>query len=78
MDHLFFKPNLSSIRFTVPSAVALLNYRMCGTLSRIFSQTGISRGVSTNCISLISLAGSAKLQWTGRGRGRAAPRFACQ
>ncbi len=40
MDHLFFKPNLSNIRFTVPSAVALLNYRMCGTFPKQGSLAG--------------------------------------
>ncbi len=31
--------------FTVPSAVALLNYTSCGILWRIFRQTGTFRGV---------------------------------
>ncbi len=40
----FFKPNLINITFTVPPAVALLNYISCGLLWRIFCQTGIFAG----------------------------------
>jgi hypothetical protein len=38
-------PTEEKCRFTVPPAVALLNYISSGKLWRIFSQTGIFRGV---------------------------------
>jgi hypothetical protein len=36
---------LKTCRFTMPPAVALLNYISCGILQWIFCQTGIFRGV---------------------------------
>jgi hypothetical protein len=39
-------------RFTVPPAVALLNYISCGLLWRIFCQTGIFAGFSLHIINL--------------------------
>ena len=46
----------------MPPAVALLNCLRSGTLSRIFFQTGIFRGVI-----IIITIGTDKLQWAARG-----------
>jgi hypothetical protein len=43
-----FNLNHRKCRFTVPSAVALLNYKGSGILWRIFSRTGIFAGFSLN------------------------------
>ncbi len=53
MDFSQLKPNLRTCRFTVPPAVALLNYISSGILWWIFCQTGIFAGFSL-FISLIS------------------------
>jgi hypothetical protein len=51
-------PTLEKCRFTVPPAVALLNYISSGILWRIFCQAGIFRGVFSTYVSFISL-----VQW---------------
>jgi hypothetical protein len=45
-------PTEEKCRFTVPPAVALLNYVSCGILRRIFSQTGIFAGFSLHISNL--------------------------
>jgi hypothetical protein len=47
VNRLFFvkSPTYEKCRFTVPPAVALMNYISCGILWRIFCQTGTFRGV---------------------------------
>jgi hypothetical protein len=45
--------NGEACRFTVPPAVALLNYISSGILWRIFCQTGTFRGVFSIHISLV-------------------------
>jgi hypothetical protein len=47
VKRLFFvkNPTLEKCRFTMPPAVALLNYISSGIIWRIFSQTGTFRGV---------------------------------
>jgi hypothetical protein len=57
-------------RFTVPPAIAFLNYIRSDTLSRISPKTGIFHGVSS-ISNLISREISAKLQWSVRGASSA-------
>jgi hypothetical protein len=58
-------PTKEKCRFTVPPAVALLNYISCGILWRIFCQTGTFRGVFSTYASFISLVGSEHLREQG-------------
>ncbi len=63
VNRLFFvkSPTQEKCWFTVPPAVALLNYISSGMLWRIFCQTGTFRGVFSTYVSFISLVGSEQL-----------------
>jgi hypothetical protein len=68
------KTSKETFRFTVPPAVAFLNYILeVVHFRRFFPNCDFSRGFLY--ISLISQEGSAKLRWAGRGC--AAPRSVC-
>jgi hypothetical protein len=63
VERLFFvkSPTEEKCRFTVPPAVALLNYISCGILWRIFCQTGIFTGFLAVRISEAAMGGAGDI-----------------